>query len=119
MDDDVGIAMLFGEWTAADVFINEPHDDDDDETDRRCDRADAVARRLAAIPAFGLTGFVLKTVALLRYDPPLPGSIDDTATATLARALLEDALRLVPELRECPVLARLKADGSERIIQLP
>jgi hypothetical protein len=103
--EDLYLAMVFGEWAAAEQSINEAVDDDD-ETNRRCHAAGDLARRVAAIPAAGLTGFVLKSVVLLLYDPVLPSDVDDTTTATIARALLADAVRLVPDLQHCPVAAR-------------
>lgn len=89
--DDLDIAMRFGEWAAAERLTSEPYDDDA-ELAERCAAADAIACRLAAIPAAGLVGFVLKTVLLLHH---LDGS---ATTEAIAIALLDDAGRLVPEL---------------------
>ena len=99
--DDLDITMQFGEWAAAERLSAAPCDDDD-EINRRTAAADAIARQLAATPVAGFTGFVLKTVVLLRET----GWDGATLVAdVLARALLDDAVRLVPELVSvCPFL---------------
>ena len=92
--DDLDIAMTFGEWAAAERLIAAPYDDDE-ELARRCAAADDIACRLAAIPAAGLVGFVLKTVVLLK----------DIDREPLLAGLREDAFRLVPELVSvCPFI---------------
>jgi len=123
--EDLNLAMVFGEWAAAERFTNEPvganvptgHFDQetsrahDDELARRCDKAAALACQLAAIPAAGLTGFVLQSVVLVLCSSMLEGPCA-SPERLVARALLADAVRLVPDLRHCPVFSKFPSGAG-------
>jgi hypothetical protein len=66
--EDAKIAMLFGQWTAAERFADDEGRGDDNEF---MGEADETARLLAAEPAAGLLGVLLK-VFLLAYEIRTP-----------------------------------------------
>lgn len=109
--DDIGIAMLFGEWMAAERRIRTAGGDDD-RVKEFVYMADAVLRRLAAEPAEGFHGIAIKSFLLAHCaittsaaasrtdDPcavPLPG-VDGYQIEAAAHGLLLDLARLMPAL---------------------
>ena len=111
--DDTRIAMLFGEWLAAERFAN----DDGGDNNKFHDKADELIHTIAAEPATGLFGVMCKTL-LLAHDICAPGHRpgDDPCAVrlppddgylceVLARGLLLDAVRLAPGLAPLIVAA--------------
>jgi hypothetical protein len=120
--DDIRIAMLFGEWLAAERRTRAARGDG--ELNEFVDMADAVLRRLAAEPAQGVRGLAIKSFMLAhcavtsggmyrRTDDPgavaLP-RVDGYQIEAAARGVLLDLAALVPELRSL-IIAEQESAG--------